>query len=85
MKIGNIAEKFFISFERLENYNESFRKDVTFRKEFQKRILKVTKILCFTLSSEDIFFEKPQGGVKLTPSPPPFRVKNTFLIQYVRF
>ena len=85
MKIGNIAEKFFISFERLENYNESFRKDVTFRKELQKRILKVTKILCFTLSSEDIFFEKPQGGVKLTPSPQPFRVKNTFLIQYVRF
>ena len=34
MKIGNIAEKFFISFERLENYNESFRKDVTFRKEY---------------------------------------------------
>ena len=33
-------------------------------------ILKVRKNQGFTLSLEDTFFEKPQGGVKLTPSPP---------------
>ena len=40
-------------------------------------MLKVTKKQGFTLSLEDIFFEKPQGGVNLTPTPPPghFRVK----------
>ena len=44
-----------------------------------KIILKVTKNQGFTLSVEDAFFEKPQGGgwgVKLTPpSPSSFRVK----------
>ena len=38
-------------------------------------ILKVTKTQGFTLSLEDTFFEKQQGGVKLTP-PIRFRVKN---------
>ena len=33
-------------------------------------ILKVTKNQRFTLSLEDAFFEKTQGGIKLTPSPP---------------
>ena len=51
-------------------------------------ILKVTKILGFTLALEDTFFEEPHGeggGVKLTsPSPLPlfpcrFRVKEAYL------
>ena len=33
-----------------------------------KIVLKVTKKQGFILSLEDTFFEKPQGGVKLTPS-----------------
>ena len=33
-------------------------------------ILKVTKNKGFTLSLEDTYFEKPQGGGKLTPLPP---------------
>ena len=46
-----------------------------------KIILKVTKSQGFTLSSEDTFSEKPQGGrVTLTPPLPPsrFRVKRYF-------
>ena len=39
-----------------------------------KIISKVTKKQGFTLSLEDTFFEKPQGGVRLTPQP--FRVKS---------
>ena len=35
-----------------------------------KIILKVTKSQGFTLSSEDTFFEKPQGG-RVTLTPPP--------------
>ena len=34
-----------------------------------KILLKVTKNEGFTLSLEDTFFEKPQGEIKLTPSP----------------
>ena len=30
-------------------------------------ILKVIKNQCFTLSLEDTFFEKPQGGAQMTP------------------
>ena len=33
--------------------------------------LKVIKTQGFTLSIEDTLFDKPQGEVKLTPSPPP--------------
>ena len=41
-----------------------------------KIILKVTKNQGFSLSVEDKFFEKPQGGIKLTAPPPSrFRVK----------
>ena len=36
-----------------------------------KIILKVTKNQGFTLSLEDLFFKKPQEGVKLTPPPFP--------------
>ena len=36
-----------------------------------KIMLQVTKNQGFILSLEDTFFEKPQGGVKLTPSFPP--------------
>ena len=32
-------------------------------------MFKVTKSQGFTLSSEETFFEKPQGGIKLTPRP----------------
>ena len=35
---------------------------------YLKIILRVTKNQGFTLSLEEKFFEKPQGGVKLTPS-----------------
>ena len=35
-----------------------------------KIILKITKNQGFTLSLKDVFFEKAQGGVKLTPYPP---------------
>ena len=42
-------------------------------KMYLKITLKVTKNEGFTLSLEDTFFEKPQGGVKLTPSR--FRLK----------
>ena len=35
-----------------------------------KIILKVTKNQGFTLSLEDTFFEKPQGG-QIAPPPPP--------------
>ena len=34
-------------------------------------ILEVTKNHCFTLSSEDTFFEKPQGG-QIDPTAQPF-------------
>ena len=45
-------------------------------KMYLKIILKVTKNQDFTLSVGDTFFQKPQGEVKLTPSPPSrFRVK----------
>ena len=39
-------------------------------KMYLKIILKVTKHQGFSLSLEDTLFEKPQGGVKLTPPPP---------------
>ena len=38
-------------------------------------ILKVTKNQDFIVSLEDILFKKPQGGIKLTPTPSRFRVK----------
>ena len=44
-------------------------------KMFFKIILKVTKNQGFTLSLEDKFFRKPQGGTKLNPSPNRFKVK----------
>ena len=39
-------------------------------------LLKVTKNQAFTLSLEDKFFEKPQGGSSNWPSPSRFRVKD---------
>ena len=36
-----------------------------------KIILKVKKSQGFTFSLESAFFEKSQGGVEFTPSPPP--------------
>ena len=46
----------------MRNFNEIFRKDVTYE------ILKITKNQGFTLSLENTFLKKPQRGVKLTPS-----------------
>ena len=40
-----------------------------------KIILKVTKKQGFTLSLEDTFFEKPQGGGQIDTPPSRFRVK----------
>ena len=57
MKIANIDREFLhISWTTWENsmkFSENMCFDI---------ILKVTKSQDFTLSSEDTFFEKPQGG-----------------------
>ena len=45
-------------------------------------ILKVTKNQGFTLSVEDTFFEKPQGGSNWPPPPSRFRV-NLFMYNVV--
>ena len=49
-----LTEKFFISSER--SFNKIFRKDVTFDN------IKSHKKQGFTLSLENTFFGKPQGG-----------------------
>ena len=57
-----LTEKFFISSERLEKFYEIFRKDVTYDN------IKSHKNQVFTLSLEDTFLKKAQGGgVKLIP------------------
>ena len=58
----------------LKNLNEIFRKDVTYDN------IQSHKKQGFTLFSEDIFLEKPQGGVKLTtPRPPSHPTPAAFL------
>ena len=76
-KFANIDREF------LHIFWMTWGKSIKFsRKMCLKIILKVTKNLGFTLtlSVEDTFFEKPQGGIKLNPPPSPilpshFRVK----------
>ena len=51
-----LTEKFFISSERLEKFYEIFRKDVTYDN------IKSHKNQGFTLSLEDTFLKKAQGG-----------------------
>ena len=64
MKMANI-EQINSSYllNDLRNFNEIFRKDVTYDN------IKVTKNQGFTISLEDTFFKKPQG--EPPPHPPP--------------
>ena len=66
-----LTEKFFISSERLEKFYEIFRKDVTYDN------IKSHKNQGFTLSLEDTFLKKAQGGGESNWSPTAscFRVK----------
>ena len=61
MKIANITEKFFISSERLEEFQFS-------RKMWLMIILKVLKKHGFTLFLEDTFFEKPRKESNWPPA-----------------
>ena len=51
-----MAKKSSYLLNKLRNFNEIFRKDVTYDN------IKVTKSQDFSLSLEDTLLEKPQGG-----------------------
>ena len=62
MKIANIDRELLHVFWTTWGNSMKFSEKMCFT-----IILKVTKNQGFTLSLEGTFFEKPQGGVKLTP------------------
>ena len=63
MKIANIDREILHNSQRLENFNETFRKGVTY-----DNITSHKKPRFHTIYLEDVFFEKPQE-VQIDPQP----------------
>ena len=87
MKIGNIDREILHIFWTTWELQWKFQKRCDFQKRISEKNIKSHKNPVFHSFFRRYILGKTTGGggVKLTPSPQTFRVKNTFLIQYVRF